>query len=127
LTRQSALQKLVGFNPKERVEFYENLLSMLAAEAEICFPGDKTRPGEEYDMAIYNLTQIIKVKGRIHAFYKLNCRDFLSPMRYAERPEIDGTYDVEFLKGILTELNTNCKIERRISDIIYEALRRFDG
>jgi len=98
---------------------------MLAAEAEVCFPENKTRPGKEYDMAIENLTTIIKVKGRIHAFYKLNCRDFLFPTRYIERPEIDGTNDAEFLNEILAGLNHGGEIERRISTIIYEALRRF--
>ncbi len=122
----SMIQKLVDFNPKQRTEFYENLISMLAAEVEVCYP-DGIRPGKEYDEALRKVQKIIRTKGRIHAFYSLNCRDVLVPRENKDRTEIDGTTDVEFLNELLDEMSQDIKTKRLVTDIIGNVMRRVTG
>ncbi len=104
-----------------RDRFYENLIDMLAVEAEFSCP-DKVCPGPEYDAAINRLSMIIKVKGKIHAFYNLNCRWGVVPGARIEGE--DSTVAAEFFKGLFQELEADPTVRQRVCEIVASALGR---
>jgi len=81
---------------------YENLIDMLAVEAELCYPEQRIRPGPAYDEAIKKLSMVIRAKGKIHAFYNLNCRWGVVPGALIEGE--DSKVAAEFFKGLFQEL-----------------------
>ncbi|MFO7713998.1 hypothetical protein [Desulfosarcina sp.] len=119
------LQRIAAFVPKERARFFEDLISMLASEVETCFP-DRATPGEQYDRAINRVKLLIKAKGQIHAYFKLNLRSDLEPEEQAKAAYVveAGVGDVDFLKGIVAGLDNDQEIQRWISDIFSNVLRR---
>jgi hypothetical protein len=60
-------QKTVGRGGDSdlRDRFYENLIDMLAVEAELCYPEQRICPGPAYDQAIKKLSMVIS----LDAFY----------------------------------------------------------
>ena len=112
--------KAALFDPKTRSEFYQFLISALATEAEINYPG-RLRPGKEYDEAIRNLSTIVQAKGKIHAFYNLNCRLGVVP---GGQVDSSGAGDVEFFEKLFQGLDSNKPIQNRIYEIIGNLLEQ---
>jgi hypothetical protein len=102
--------------------FYENLIEML--EAELCYP-ERIRPGPVYDAVIKRLSVVVKVKGKIHAFYSLNCRWGAVPGARIEGE--DAPDAAEFFKGLLQELEPQPDIQGRIYEIVQIAGSRVLG
>ncbi len=105
-----------------RDRFYENLIYMLAIEAELCYPEQRVRPGPAYDEAIKKLSIVIRVKGKIHAFYNLNCRWGVVPGVRIEGE--DSTVAAEFFKGLFQELEADPTVRQRVCEIVASALGR---
>jgi hypothetical protein len=120
---QNLLEKIgkVNADPKVRAEFFESLVSKLSAEAEISYPG-RLRPGPEYDQAIRNLSTIVKAKGKIHAFYNLNCR-WVVPGKNVD--DQSGVGEQRFFRDLFAELEQSPDIENRVFEIIESNLKRF--
>jgi hypothetical protein len=104
--------------------FYKNLIDML--EAELCYP-ERIRPGPVYDAVIKRLSMVARVKGKINAFYNLNCRWGAVPGARIEGE--DAPDAAEFFKGLFQELEAQPNIQGRIYEIVQiagsRALRGF--
>jgi len=120
---EELLEKIdkVNADVSVRAEFFQSLVSILAAEAEISYPG-RLRPGPEYDRAIRNLSALVRVKGKIHAFYNLNCRMGVVPGKSVD--DKNGVGDNGFFKALFDELDQNPEVKTRVFDIIESNLKR---
>jgi hypothetical protein len=103
-------------------QFYENLIDML--EAELCYP-ERIRPGPVYDEVIKQLSMVVRVKGKIHAFYNLNCRWGVVPGARIEGE--DAPDAAEFFKGLFQELESQPEIQSQIYQIVQIAGSRVLG
>jgi len=121
MNAQSTLQRLKGFTSNQRAYFYEKLIELLSAEAEICYP-EQARPGKEYDRAMADLALLVRAKGKFHAFYKLNCTNDLIPSRLSGNM-VDHD-DAEFLKVVLNGLEHNQKVHQQVGDIVKNLVER---
>jgi hypothetical protein len=104
--------------------FYENLIDMLAVEVELCYP-ERIRPGPVYDEVIKQLSMVVRAKGKIHAFYNLNCRRGVVPGARIEGE--DAPDAAEFFKGLFQELESQPYIQGRIYEIVQIAGSRVLG
>ncbi|WP_419655479.1 uncharacterized protein Dvar_45630 [Desulfosarcina variabilis str. Montpellier] len=125
MIQKPVMQRVAEFSPNQRISFYENLISMLAAEVEACYP-DGARPGEEYDKAIRKVTSLIRIKGKVHAFFKLNIKGDLFPERQARAAYVveAGVGDMDFLRKMVKDLDGEPDIQKRVSDILSGVLGR---
>jgi hypothetical protein len=103
----------------KRIGLYENLIDMLAVEAELCYPEQRIHPGPAYDEAIKKLSMVIRAKGKIHAFYILNCRQGVVPGAPIEGE--DSTVAAEFFKGLFQELEADPDIQGRVYEAVQSA------
>ena len=107
-----------------RGRFYEDLIAMLAAEAELCYP-ERIHPGPAYDAAMKRLSMVVQAKGKIHAFYNLNCRWGVVPDARGDGPvEIR---DVGFFNDLFRELEVSPDVRQRVVEIVESALERVLG
>ena len=96
---EKLLAEVEDFGLRDR--FYENLIDML--EAELCYP-ERIRPGPVYDEVIKQLSMVVRAKGKIHAFYNMNCRWWVVPGARIEGE--DAPDAAEFFKGLFQELES---------------------
>lgn len=107
-----------------RDRFYEDLVAMLAAEAELCYP-ERIHPGPAYDAAMKRLSMVVRAKGKIHAYYNLNCRWGLIP---ETRKDVHTeARDVGFFNELFWELETDPTVCQRVCEIVESALGRVKG
>ncbi|WP_419662741.1 uncharacterized protein Dvar_32150 [Desulfosarcina variabilis str. Montpellier] len=123
MSQKLVMQRVAEISPNQRIEFYENLISMLAAEVEACYP-DGVRPGKEYDKAIREVTSLIRIKGKVHAFFKLNIKVDLFPEHVVDPAYLSNLETTDFLKGLVAELENDPEIQRRFGDIIDNVSQR---
>jgi hypothetical protein len=79
----------------------------------------RIHPGPAYDEAMKRLSMVVRAKGKIHAFYNLNCRWGLIPDARGDGPvEIR---DLGFFDDLFRELEVSPDVRQRVVEIVESA------